>query len=105
MLTHEDRGLLRQAIDKLNELDEREESQEYALETFGAWLLRGHALTARQRAWASGVVLGHYVEPAPEYENLVSRGCVPRGQEVEPPACLRRENLPLRPPRRPSEGS
>lgn len=102
-LAHEDRDLLRQAIGKLNEIDEREEAQERSLETFGSLLLRGRALTAKQRAWAAGVIAGHYVEPEPEYENLISSGRAPRGREVETPALLRRENLPLRPPRRPAE--
>lgn len=33
-------------------------------------------------------------------DDLERAGLVPRGREVEPPAMLRRENLPLKPPTR-----
>jgi|HubBroStandDraft_1064217.scaffolds.fasta_scaffold34287_1 hypothetical protein len=38
----------------------------------------------------------------PEYENLVSRGLVPRGREVPTPAVL--THLPKKPPRRRTDG-
>lgn len=53
-------------------------------------------LSDRQRAWVKDVY--EKVFDDPQYENLVSRGLVPRGKEVETPAVLR--NLPLRPPGR-----
>lgn len=71
-----------------------------AATAFREMLERGRALTPKQRAWAEGVATGRHVEAEPEYENLVSRGLVPRGREVEPPALLRREKLPLKPPTR-----
>jgi hypothetical protein len=59
---------------------------------------RRSQLSANQRGWARGVLDAH----APEYENLVSSGRVPRGREVEVPAALR--DLPKRPPSRPKLG-
>ena len=41
-----------------------------------------------------------YDRVAPQYENLVSSGQVPRGKEVPTPDVLKRENLPLKPPKR-----
>ena len=51
-------------------------------------------LTDKQRTWVTSV----HERIVPQYENLVSRGLVPRGREVETPAVLR--NLPKRPPTR-----
>jgi len=51
-------------------------------------------LTDKQRTW----VMSAHERIVPQYENLVSRGLVPRGREVETPAVLR--NLPKRPPTR-----
>ena len=53
-------------------------------------------LSSRQKAWIGDVVKRlDIVEPA---ANLVSRGLVPRGAEVETPYVLL--NLPLKPPGR-----
>jgi hypothetical protein len=51
-------------------------------------------LTTKQREWVTTV----HERIIPAYANLVSRGLVPRGREVETPAVLR--NLPKRPPMR-----
>jgi hypothetical protein len=51
-------------------------------------------LTTKQREWVTTV----HERIVPAYANLVSRGLVPRGREVETPAVLR--NLPKRPPQR-----
>ena len=59
--------------------------------------LRGeqfHQLTEKQRHWVDVV----YERFSPQYENLVSRGLVPRGREVLTPPVL--QNLPKRPPPR-----
>lgn len=49
-------------------------------------------LTGPRRTWAKKV----HERVVPQYENLVSRGLVPRGREVPTPAVLQR--LPLKPP-------
>ena len=51
-------------------------------------------LTDKQRTWVTSV----HERIVPQYANLVSRGLVPRGREVETPAVLL--NLPKRPPTR-----
>lgn len=51
-------------------------------------------LTDKQREWAANVA-GEEI-----YKNEFSAGLIPRGREVETPAVLRRENLPLKPPGR-----
>ena len=53
-----------------------------------------HQLTEKQRQWVTSV----HERIVPAYANLFSRGLVPRGREVEPPAVLL--NLPKRPPTR-----
>lgn len=50
-------------------------------------------LSGKQRAWAEEVL--RRVTP-------IDASLVPRGREVETPAVLRPENLPKKPPRRPS---
>lgn len=50
------------------------------------------ALSPKQRAWVTAV----HERIVPEYQNLVSRGLVPRGREVPTPPVL--QNLPKRPP-------
>lgn len=54
-----------------------------------------HVLSMRQRLWANDVI--DRVEP--RSANLVSRGLVPRGREVEPAPVLR-QPLPMKPPGR-----
>jgi hypothetical protein len=51
-------------------------------------------LTEKQRTWVTSV----HERIVPQYANLVSRGLVPRGREVETPAVLL--NLPKKPPSR-----
>jgi len=53
-----------------------------------------HQLTDRQRQWVTAV----HERLVPAYENLVSRGLVPRGREVPEPEVLK--NRPLKPPTR-----
>jgi hypothetical protein len=55
-------------------------------------------LTTKQREWVTIV----HERIVPAYANLVSRGLVPRGREVETPEVL--QNLPKRPPSRRREG-
>jgi len=54
-----------------------------------------YQLSDKQRAWLRVV---HERVAAPQYENLVSSGRVPRGREVETPDVLK--NLPKKPPPR-----
>lgn len=91
----EDRALLERAIETI-EASDRADMGDTA--PFRSMLERALPLTPKQRAWAEGIAEGRFVEAEPDYQNLVSRGLVPRGREVEPPAVLR--NLPLRPPTR-----
>jgi hypothetical protein len=51
-----------------------------------------HQLTDKQRDWVETV----HQRLVTTYENLVSRGLIPRGREVPTPAIL--QNLPKRPP-------
>jgi hypothetical protein len=51
-------------------------------------------LSEKQRRWAEKIL--QEWEPRP----VASSEFVPRGREVETPAALRRENLPMRPPGR-----
>lgn len=94
-LTREDMALLERAIAAASAAE-----RDAAADAFRRMLAGRCKLTPKQRAWAEGVAEGRFVEAEPEYENLVSSGRVPRGREVETPAALRRENLPLRPPGR-----
>lgn len=55
---------------------------------------RRASLSERERIWVNDVV----DREEPRYANLVSRGLVPRGNEVETPTVLL--NLPKRPPGR-----
>ncbi len=82
----------------LGELLENTELRETEREAFAdmkqALVDEYHQLTEKQRAW----VMIRHGELFPQYENLVSRGLVPRGREVETPPTLR--NLPKHPPGR-----
>jgi len=51
-------------------------------------------LSDRQRAWVKATL----ERVVPQYENLVSRGLVPRGKEVPTPEVLKK--LPMRPPKK-----
>lgn len=53
-------------------------------------------LSPKQRRWAE-IVLEEY---DPSYRNLISNRLVPSGRNIETPAVLRRENLPMKPPGR-----
>lgn len=89
--------LLRMLMEQRDDLSDVEEK------AFSAMLLRMDeaerkgvplVLSFKQKAWINDVVKRlDIVEPA---ANLVSRGLVPRGAEVETPYVLR--NLPLKPP-------
>ena len=59
---------------------------------------RQMSLSLKQRQYLSGVY--ERVVGEPTYLNLASSGNLCRGREVETPALLRRENLPLSPPKR-----
>lgn len=58
---------------------------------------RGGKLSKKVRSQAQAIADRCGVQVA---ANLVSRGLVPRGREVETPFVLRRENLPMKPPGR-----
>jgi len=59
---------------------------------------KGRRLSTKQRKLLEAFIEGTPYEAEPEYLNLVSRGLVPRGREVETPEVLR--NLPKLPPGR-----
>jgi len=65
-----------------------------AFERFRSLLRIGAGLTDKQASWVRGVHESVFGEPT--YDNLVSRGLVPRGREVATPEVLK--NLPLKPP-------
>lgn len=96
-LSTDDADLLHRAIEAIEASDAADMND---TAPFRQMIERGRALSPKQRAWAESVATGKHVEAEPEYENLVSRGLVPRGREVAPPTALRRENLPLKPPTR-----
>lgn len=98
-MTPEDEALLTSAIEALEGAEDAEEgNSSKTLLAFRSMLARRRPLTPKQRAWVEGIAEGRYVEPEPEYQNLVSSGLAPRGREVETPAVLL--NLPKRPPGR-----
>jgi hypothetical protein len=88
--TINDDKLLRRAL-RIKRLTPKE------LEMFEKWFSdidsgRRASLSERERIWVNDVV----DREEPRYANLVSRGLVPRGKEVETPAILR--DLPMKPP-------
>jgi hypothetical protein len=92
-----DQELLEAVLEK-EDLDDRAHlafEEMYRKTASGLWV---GALTKKQRAWAEAVLEGRRYEPTPEYENLVSSGKVPRGNEVPTPLAL--QNLPKKPPGR-----
>ena len=58
-------------------------------------------LSQKQRGYLASIYERVCAEPV--YLNLASSGKLCRGREVETPAVLRRENLPLKPPKRRTE--
>lgn len=57
-------------------------------------------LSAKQISFVKAVYKRLFPESDGELPVLVSSGEIPRGREVPLPECLRRENLPMRPPGR-----
>ncbi|GAC1448474.1 MAG: hypothetical protein PVSMB8_07460 [Vulcanimicrobiaceae bacterium] len=101
-----DLKLLRQLLDHDHETLDRElESGDTVREVFACILAemtdytanvaKRHSMSDKQRAWAENLLAE--IKPT---ENLVSRGLVPRGREVETIAALKPENLPRKPPGR-----
>jgi len=99
--------MLRGLVARGRELEERGEEDAYlqghVLRAFSEMLDRMETgrqtkLSDKQRAWVKSVYERVFEQPV--YENLVSRGLVPRGREVATPEVLK--NLPLKPPRRKS---
>jgi hypothetical protein len=90
--TISDEKLLRRAL-RIKRLEPKE------LDLFEKWFEelddgKRESLTERERLWVNDVI----DREEPRYANLVSRGLVPRGKEVETPAVLK--VLPLKPPGR-----
>lgn len=86
-----------QLLADILEHEEITESEREAFSDMAAGLLEGRVLSRRsggQREWVERV----HARLVPAYENLVSRGLVPRGREVPTPEVLK--NLPLKPPGR-----
>jgi hypothetical protein len=57
-------------------------------------------LSGKQESFVKGVYVKVFPSENGEPIVLVSSGEIPKGKDVETPECLRRENLPLRPPGR-----
>jgi hypothetical protein len=90
--TCNDEKLLRRAL-RIKRLSPQE------LEMFEKWFSeidtgRRASLSERERLWVNDVI----DREEPRYANLVSRGLVPRGKEVDTPDVLK--VLPLKPPGR-----
>jgi hypothetical protein len=92
-LSDEDEKLLRDLL--AWSADHDPDGEKFSPKPFEEMLSRGFGLSPKQRAWAKGL-LERFAEKDPTYENLVSRGMVLRGREVETPAVLK--NLPKKPP-------
>jgi hypothetical protein len=78
--------------------EEAERAAKIDVAAFEGMITRDRPLSDKQRAWMNAIYEQLFDEP--EYENLASSGKLCRGREVPTPAILRRENLPLKPPRR-----
>jgi hypothetical protein len=93
ILSMDDSDLLKVVLGKSR--DEALSAVEYdAFKEMQSLLMTGErqVLSLSQRAW---------VEEAARRVMPIDSSLVPRGREVEPPASLRRENLPLKPPSKP----
>jgi hypothetical protein len=98
-LDEEDGRMLQRLTEKYRELDEADDERAKQIPSAFADMLRvGRPLSAKQRVWVRAIYEKFFDEPM--YENLASSGGLCRGREVETPAVLRRENLPMRPPKR-----
>lgn len=98
-LDEEDRERLQKLVARRNALEEADDEKcVFIPSAFAEMLARGRPLSLKQRGWLRAVYEKTFDEPM--YENLASSGKLCRGREVETPAILRRENLPLRPPQR-----
>jgi hypothetical protein len=80
-----------------------EEELRFNARVFREWLesleaRKMYALSTKQRAWLRDSF--EKVIGTPQYENLVSRGLVPRGREVPLPPVLDPRYLPKKPPPR-----
>lgn len=82
------------------ELDDSTESHAKAFRDMLKRLELGdqQSLTQKQRQYLGGIHERMMGEP--DYVNIASSGKLCRGREVETPPMLRRENLPMRPPKR-----
>jgi hypothetical protein len=84
------------AAELLEAVLERDDLSDYARSAFEDMQRQERSLSPKQRAWAEAALKGERYEPEPEYENMVSRGLVPRGKEVE----ILVKDRPLKPPGR-----
>jgi hypothetical protein len=85
----------------LDDILEKEEIEHLRPDAFKGmrWRLKqGFYLSVKQHQWIAGFYEKHF--DVPHYENLASSGKLLRGREVATPECLKRENLPLKPPGR-----
>jgi hypothetical protein len=95
----EDARMLRELLARHDELaDEREVLSGVQHKAFTGMLDRCKPLTQAQAQWVHGCYERHF--GVPTYENLWSAGKVPTGRPVETPVSLKRENLPLKPPKK-----
>jgi hypothetical protein len=84
------------AAELLEAVLERDDLSDYARNAFEDMQRQARSLSPKQRAWAEAAFKGERYEPESEYENMVSRGLVERGKEVE----LMVKARPLKPPGR-----
>jgi hypothetical protein len=104
----EDIKMLAECLDLFNSMEADEDSTigmagwDKAQAAFSEWTIKlenpHFFLSEKQRGWLLGA--HEKLFAAPQYENLVSSGRVPRGREVPTPAVLL--NLPKKPPGRSS---
>jgi hypothetical protein len=84
------------AAELLEAVLEREDLSDYARSAFEDMQRQERSLSPKQRAWAEAALKGERYEAEPEYKNMVSRGLVTPGKEVE----LMVKDKPLKPPGR-----
>jgi len=96
-MDEKDAGVLMEILRWVEEkYDDPDEASHVPYAAFKSMLAHNRPLTDKQRSWARSI--HEQIFESPKYENLVSRGLVPRGREVPTPTVL--QNLPKKPPQR-----
>ena len=79
-------------------MEDLDDARRVRFEDMALRLRRYGRLTVDQRAWAAATLAREHYEPPVSYENLFSRGLVPRGREVT-------VNIGMAPKRPPGRGT